>query len=227
MDLISGPITWNAPYLIYQRGWVAWVYACRERASIIPTHCPPRQGPHPEEYTYDTIKKQLENKAQIHIESRNRCLDEATAIYDQLPESLKSAIDLAKQKGASSWLTVLPLIEHGFTLHRAVFHDAIALWYGWTPTNMATTCVCGKPFNVKHALSCARGGFPILRHNEVRDIIATLLTEVCHEVCVEPDLQPVAPGQLSGASANQQDGARLDVAANGVWGGDMKKLTWT
>ena len=33
--------------------------------------------------------------------------------------------------------------------------------------------------------------------------------KVCHEVCVEPDLQPVAPGQLSGASANQQDGARV------------------
>ena len=70
--------------------------------------------------------------------------------------------------------------------------------------------------NVEHALTCARGGFPTLRrHNEVRDITATLLTEACHEVCVEPDLQPVAPGQLSGA-ANQRDGARLDVAANGV-----------
>ena len=36
-------------------------------------------------------------------------------------------------------------------------------------------------------------------------------------------LQPVAPGQLSRASANQEDGARLDVAANGIWGGRYEK----
>ena len=63
------------------------------------------------------------------------------------------------------------------------------------------------------------GGFPSLRHNEIRDITASLLTEVCSEVCVEPDLQPVTPDQLNGASANSQDGARFDVSANGVWGG--------
>ncbi len=42
-------------------------------------------------------------------------------------------------------------------------------------------------------------------------------------MCVEPDLQPVAPNQLNGASANRQDGARLDVSANGVWGGRHQK----
>ena len=49
-----------------------------------------------------------------------------------------------------------------------------------------------------------------IHHNEIRDITATLLTEVCHDVYVEPDLQPVAPAQLSRASANQEDGARLE-----------------
>ncbi len=50
-----------------------------------------------------------------------------------------------------------------------------------------------------------------------------LLTEVCNDVCVEPDLQPVAPNQLHGSSANIQDGARLDIAANGVWGGRLER----
>ena len=88
---------------------------------------------------------------------------------------------------------------------------------------MPSTCDCGKRFSVEHALSCARGGFPTIRHNEIRDITATLLTEVCHDVCVEPDLQPVTPNQLDGATANQQDGARLDISANGVWGGRFEK----
>ena len=88
---------------------------------------------------------------------------------------------------------------------------------------MPSKCECGNTFNVEHALSCAKGGFPSLRHNEVRDITASLLTEVCSEVCVEPDLQPVTSDQLNGASANSQDGARLDVSANGVWGGIFQK----
>ena len=35
-----------------------------------------------------------------------------------------------------------------------------------------------------------KGGFPIIRHNEIRDLTATLLTEVCSEVSIEPELQP-------------------------------------
>ena len=33
-----------------------------------------------------------------------------------------------------------------------------------------------------HALGCPCGGFPSTRHNELRDITAGLLTEVCHSV---------------------------------------------
>ena len=50
-----------------------------------------------------------------------------------------------------------------------------------------TSCVCGSRFSVEHALSCPRGAFPIIRHNEIRDLTASVLTEVCHDVRVEPD----------------------------------------
>ena len=50
-----------------------------------------------------------------------------------------------------------------------------------------------------------------------------LLAEVCNDVRIEPDLQPVMPQQLSGATANAQYGARLDISANGVWGGRFEK----
>ena len=88
---------------------------------------------------------------------------------------------------------------------------------------MPSKCECGNTFNVEHALSCAKGGFPSLRRNEIRDITASLFIEVCSEVCVEPDLQPVTSDQLNGASANSQDSARFDVSANGVWGGRFQK----
>ncbi len=132
-------------------------------------------------------------------------------------------MDLAKEKGSSTWLTALPLVEHGFAPHKGTFHDAPALRYGWTPSEMPSTCTCGSRFSVKHALSCARGRFPTIRHNEIRNLTATLLTEVCHDVCIEPELQPLSNEILTGASANCQDGARLDIAANGFWGGTFER----
>ena len=132
-------------------------------------------------------------------------------------------MDLSKEKVASTWLSALPLTEHGFSLHKSGFHDALALRYGWVPARLPARCGCGSNFSTEHALSCTKGGFPTLRHNEIRDITASLLTEVCSEVCVEPELQQVTPDQLNGATANRQDGARLDVSANGVWGGRFQK----
>ena len=49
---------------------------------------------------------------------------------------------------------------------------------------------------VEHAFSCSCRGFPTLRHNDIRDITASMLTEVCHNVCVEPELQPLAGEEM-------------------------------
>ena len=124
-------------------------------------------------------------------------------------------MDLAQEKGASSWLTSLPIEEFGFSLHKGAFWDALALRYGWPPLNLPVHCT----FSVQHALSCPKGGFPTLRHNEVRDLTANLMAEVCHDVCTEPHLHPVTGETFSGASAISADSARLDVAASGFWGG--------
>ena len=165
------------------------------------------------EYGYEIIAKQLEAKALIH---REKTTTDAREILELLPVSLRRVIVLAKEKGSSTWLTALPLIEHGFALHKGAFHDALALRYGWTPSEMPSICTCGSRFSVEHALSCAKGGFPSIRHNEIRILTATLLTEVCHNVSIEPGLQPVPNETLMSASANRQDGARLDIAANGL-----------
>ena len=76
-----------------------------------------------------------------------------------------------------------PGSKHGFALHKGSFHDALALRYGWSPSEMPSKCACGNNLSVEHALSCAKGGFPSIRHNEIHDLTATLLTEVCHDVC--------------------------------------------
>ncbi|XP_064392578.1 uncharacterized protein LOC135340186 [Halichondria panicea] len=84
------------------------------------------------------------------------------------------------------------------------------------------TLVCRK-YRVEHVLSCPKGGFPSLRHNEIRDITANLLSEVCNNVCIEPHLQPISGEHLPGTTANITEGARLDIAANGLWGGRFER----
>ena len=62
-----------------------------------------------------------------------------------------------------------------------------------------------------------------MRHNEVRDITSTLLTEVCHGVTTEPYLQALSGEYLSHRLANTEDGARLDIAMYGFWGEELKR----
>ena len=172
-----------------------------------------------DDYSYDCIAAQLKAKAEVKSLHRRDVEDAAAVLKAKLPADLQRAMDLAQERGASSWLTSLPIEEFGFTLHKSAFCDAMALRYGWSPVNTPSHCSCGSQFSVQHALSCPKGGFPTLRHNEVRDLTAALMTEVCHDVCVEPHLQPLTGEALVGASAISADGARLDVAAKGFWGG--------
>ena len=142
----------------------------------------------------------------------------ASALFSSLPPPLHRAMSLAQEKGASTWLTSLPIKEFGFALHKGAFRDSLALRYGWPPLRAPTACACGRNFNMEYILSCPMGGFPTIRYNEIRDVTASLLSEVCHDVAVESHLQPLEGKTFSYATANSQDGARLDIVASGFWG---------
>ena len=151
-------------------------------------------------------------KKNIRSSNRLRNIQQAGNVYDQLTPELKRCVDLVKEKG-SSWLSVLPLEEHGFYLHKGEFRDALSLRYGWKLSNTPQTCNCGVCFTVDHAVICHIGGFPTIRHNGIHDITASLLTEVCHSVATEPPLQPLTGETLSACSANTDNHARLDIRA--------------
>ena len=161
---------------------------------------------------------------QQSLSEQDKYSNHFSELHQQLDSSFKRAMDLASVQGASNWLTTLPLNEHGFALHKSAFQDVLALRYGWPLLRTPALCACGSSFSVEHVLSCPKGGLPSLRHNEIRDLTATLLTEVCHQVCVEPELQPVDnPDEFPLATSNTQEGARLDVAMNGFWGGRSER----
>ena len=83
------------------------------------------------------------------------------------------------------------------------------------PYKIPVDCTCGKSFAIKHALSCTSSGFPTLYHNEVRDLTASMLSEVCSNVSVKPVLQELSGDTLSGGSANRDGSAQVDIVADG------------
>ena len=66
-------------------------------------------------------------------------------------------------------------------------------------------------------------GLPTLCHNELRDLTANLMSEVCHDVTTEPELQTLTGGNMRYRYAITTDGARLDVRAQGFWGSRKTK----
>ena len=131
------------------------------------------------------------------------------------PRSLRAA-ELASEKGASSWLTVILIQDQGYDLNKREFKDAIKMRYNWEISDLPKTCVCGNIFDMDHAMICRRGGFVIQRHNELRDLEAELLSTVCKDVQVEPVLQQVT-GETLNRGANRAPDARLDIRARGFW----------
>ena len=142
-------------------------------------------------------------KSYLRNSKRQQERAEASQIIDKLTPNLQRSTELSSEKGASTWLTTLPLSDHGFTLQKGAFRDAMCLRYGWLPQQPPSRCVCDQKFLLEHALSCSRGGFPSIRHNEIRDITADLLTETCHGVDTEPCLQPITDEVFSYRSANK------------------------
>ena len=83
--------------------------------------------------------------------------DEADLLLQTLDNPQKCAMNLSQKKGASHWLNIFPLEEHGFSLHKETFRDGLSLRYGWKPEELPTASTCGQQFNVDQALSCNHG----------------------------------------------------------------------
>lgn len=136
------------------------------------------------------------------------------ALLMKKPEH-KTIIEQQSVKGTSLWLTTLPIANLGFVMTKTEFQDALCLRYNMDVHGMPNFCACGKPNNVNHALSCMKGGYTAMRHNDVRDTEAQILREVCKDVTIEP---PLIPSETLG------DRARLDIGARGLWSGLEKTL---
>ena len=79
-----------------------------------------------------------------------------------------------------------------------------------TPT--ITISMCMRE-DVQHGACTNLVSCPQIRHNEIRDITAYLMSDVCHNVGIEPPLQHIRGETMSYRTANVEEGARLNIKA--------------
>ena len=113
---------------------------------------------------------------------------------NQLSESellpdMKGTVLQTKEKGASSWLTVIPKQEHAFALAKSKFRDVLQIQYNKQLQGMPSKCPCSQKYDLNHAMNCKRGGF-VMTLSNVRDFEANLLM-IQNDVEIEPDLQKI------------------------------------
>ena len=79
-----------------------------------------------------------------------------------LSDEQKRLNELNREQGASSWLTTIPHSEEGYDLTKQLFWDLICIRYGWTLARLPSNCECDNKFDIRHPLSCKKGGFCFL-----------------------------------------------------------------
>ena len=113
------------------------------------------------------------------------------------------------EKEASSWLTVLLLKKHHFTLHKQPFRDVLALRYGWQPSQLPTYFPCGQSFSIHHALSCPIGGYPSIDRMNYGTSLLHCYLKPAMELLLSPIYLQFITGQtFKHVTTNTQDGAR-------------------
>ena len=85
--------------------------------------------------------------------------------------------------------------------------------------------MCGQQFHPDHALSSLTGTFPTHLHNKIRDLLVTLISEVCFDTAIEPPLQLLTGETFHRQTTTTDDGARPDIGAGG-FGGNQAQNTF-
>ena len=80
-------------------------------------------------------------------------------VENQLDDNSKRALKQKSEKGASSWLNILPLKEHGFDWNKDEFSDAITLRCNMNISSLPSKCFCSNNFDLNHAMNCKNGVF--------------------------------------------------------------------
>ena len=132
-----------------------------------------------------------ERKREINTQRMATTKSRIDRIDESLSPDLLKAVQQTRNKGASSWLTAIPIEEYGLALNKQEFRDSLCLRYNMALRNLPRHCACGETFTVNHALSCKKGGFVAQKHDTIRDLLTLHIRKVCKNVEKEALLPPL------------------------------------
>ena len=161
----------------------------------------------------------VRQRARQSRQQRQKKQDERVAqLRPMLPPAQQLLLETAGEKGVSNWLSSMPsFITPSSILNKSDFRDAVCIRYGLSLEGVSSSCICGQDMTIDHAMSCPAGGYPIARHNEIRDILSEAIREILPDVEKEPLLKPFEGETLPHRTANRSLEARLDIRARGFW----------
>ena len=87
----------------------------------------------------------------------------------------------------------------------------MSLRYEWEIPDLPTLCPCGSKFDIKHNMSCKKGGFVTNRHNNLKDLTTKILSEVRSDTETESKVVPLSGEDPRNQIGNRSNKARLDV----------------
>ena len=129
---------------------------------------------------------------------------ELDEIMENLDPDFRRINLLNQGKGAGSWLTTVPSKPLGFIFNKQEFRDSICLRYGWRIPNTPSLCACGEKNSIDHSLSCKKGGYIHMIHNNIRNLDAEFMKEVCKDVKIKPGFIPIDNSNtINGNTADQ------------------------
>ena len=71
--------------------------------------------------------------------------------------------------------------------------------------------------DIQHAKGCKKGGFIMIRHNDLCDVTATLMREVYEDVDIEPQVLSVTGETFDKGTTNISNQVRVDIKQKGFW----------
>ena len=74
------------------------------------------------------------------------------SIDSTLPLDLLWSVNQSRDKGASSWLNAVPLVEQGLVLNKQEFSDSLRLRHNVPLSDLPSKCVCVEKYSVCHAV---------------------------------------------------------------------------
>ena len=159
----------------------------------------------PSEQSIDDLKRIQQT---IETETAKSRMDSTGA---SLSPDVLCLVMQSRDKGSSSLLNALPLKN----LNKKEFKDSLQMRKNLPLHDLSSFCASGDRFNIKHALTCKKGGFVTQKYDGVRNLLTSLLGKVCKNEEIEPHLLLLDNERFCLRSANASPEVRLNMKADG------------